>query len=84
MKPLMILVTEEEHEAISNSSGSLKEVYKALQSRFSVDDAADNHKGVWSGNWDFYCSVCHKSFEYRTPHCPHCGAKMKNGSEEFT
>ena len=83
MKILSILVTEKEYEAIANSSGSLKEVYEALKSRFSVDDEADNHQEEWSGNWDVYCSVCHKPFEYRTPHCPHCGAKMKNGSEDL-
>mgnify|MGYP003309290384 CR=1 FL=1 len=80
MKIMNILVTEKEYEEIANSNGSLLEVYKALKSRF---DEADNHKGEWSGNWDYYCSVCHKPFEYRTPHCPHCGAKMKNGSEDL-
>jgi hypothetical protein len=40
-------------------------------------------EGEWTGSWDYACSVCNKTFEYKTPHCPHCGAKMKNGSEDF-
>ena len=38
--------------------------------------------GVWSGDWDYICSICHESFEYKTNYCPHCGAKMENGEDE--
>ena len=83
MKPFYMLLTEEEYKAIANTSGSLKDVYEALKARFSVDDEVDTTRGEWEGKWDYYCSVCRKPFEYRTPHCPHCGIKMNNGSEDL-
>lgn len=46
-------------------------------------DVVEARRGEWIGCWDHECSVCGKTFEYRTPHCPYCGAKMKNGSEDL-
>ena len=80
MKPFCMLLTDEEHDAIANTNGSLKDVYEVLKARF---DKVDITHAEWEGKWDFYCSVCRKPFEYRTPHCPHCGIKMHNGSEDL-
>ena len=33
-------------------------------------------------SFDFVCSGCGKHFEYKTPHCPNCGAKMKEEKEK--
>lgn len=37
--------------------------------------------GKWLGDWDYTCSVCNKSFEYKTSYCPNCGAKMEKGED---
>ena len=30
-------------------------------------------------DYSYSCSVCYKENDFRTPYCPHCGRKMKNG-----
>ena len=80
MEKERILISVEDLERIVNTKNSLQEVCEAVKVIVTADDDAD---GEWTGNWDYYCSVCNKPFEYRTPHCPHCGAKMKNGREDF-
>lgn len=29
--------------------------------------------------YEYACSMCGKTADFRTPYCPHCGEKMKNG-----
>ena len=75
----IIRITPEELNDIFRSSSSPVEAIREIKKRV-VDISSF---AQWEGTWDFYCSVCGKPFEYRTPHCPHCGAKMKNGSEDL-
>ena len=39
--------------------------------------------GEWTGSWDFKCSICNEYNEYATAFCPHCGAHMKGGADEW-
>ena len=53
----------------------LSDVIQAIAQTPTEEVAAIKH-GRWLGSCDYECSVCHDSFEYRTPICPYCGARM--------
>jgi hypothetical protein len=78
MKKTIRISTKEFDDIIRSSSSPIEAIREIKKRAVDISNFAQ-----WEGTWDFYCSVCHEPFEYRTPHCPHCGVKMKNGSEDL-
>ena len=56
------------------------EAYELIDAQPTV--TAEPKRGEWYGGWDCECSVCGIDFEYKTPFCPNCGARMENKEEK--
>lgn len=78
MKPI-ILISVEDFEKILNSSPSSVEAIKEIKKH----TVGRTNFANWEGTWDYSCSFCGTFNDLMTPHCPHCGAKMKNGREDL-
>ena len=58
-----------------------KQVFISLLQNSETADVAPVIHAHWvhrTAEWNFTeeCSKCHFGHDYRTPFCPHCGAKM--------
>ena len=78
MKKVIRLSVEDFENIVRLSSSPIEAIREIKKHTVDISRFAK-----WEGTWDYSCSECGGFNDFMTPHCPHCGAKMKNGREDL-
>ncbi len=82
---LTILAEDEEmarEKAVDEFCNDMKNSYNLSMTMIEKATLLEVHElePRWiDRGYEYVCSMCGKTADFRTPYCPHCGEKMKNG-----